>query len=68
MHTKGSSSLQDDEDGTKCKADNHGPEISKYCADGGVYYLLRWGDGMYAEPWGVDKLKDSYYGIDPKVG
>ncbi|KAL9126160.1 MAG: hypothetical protein Q9175_007960 [Cornicularia normoerica] len=24
---------------TKCEADLHGPQSSKYCADGGVYYL-----------------------------
>ncbi|MCJ1280345.1 hypothetical protein MMC21_008172 [Puttea exsequens] len=31
--------LGDGDSQSKCKADTHGPQKSKYCADGGVYYV-----------------------------
>ncbi len=60
--------LKDDVRGTKCKADRSGPQITKFCDDGGVYYLYRFderGDhrGGLDKPWGMDKLEE--YGLHP---
>jgi len=60
--------LSDDALGTKCRADQSGPQITKYCADAGVYYLYRFderGDhvGALDKPWGMDDLHS--VGLDP---
>ena len=58
--------LADDSDGSKCKADKVGPQGAKYCADGGVYYLMNYVNTNVAslgKPNGYDDL--SSHGIDP---
>ena len=57
--------LADDADGSKCKADKVGPQGAKYCADGGVYYLMNYvsGVGGIGKPNGYDAL--SAHNIDP---
>ena len=58
---------------TNCEADRNGPQISKYCADGGVYYLQSFvfsGSGKLARsntnaPYGLESLSD--VGIDAWV-
>ena len=58
---------------TNCDNDLHGPQSTKYCADGGVYYLqqlaVQTGDGavlpMVQEPPGFDNLGD--VGLEPQV-
>ncbi|KAI9873705.1 MAG: hypothetical protein M1830_010704 [Pleopsidium flavum] len=60
--------LKDDVSGTKCKADKTGPQITKYCDDGGVYYLYRFDErgnhvGALDKPWGMDDL--SSVGLNP---
>lgn len=62
--------LQDDEHETKCKGDIGGPQSTKYCADGGVYYLYRFQEdgnhkGHLVEPRGMKDLVN--YRLDPKV-
>ncbi len=57
--------LADDASGSKCSADNVGPQGAKYCADGGVYYLMNYVSslGGLGKPNGYDDL--SAHGIDP---
>ena len=57
--------LADDSSGSKCKADTVGPQGAKYCADGGVYYLMNYVSslGGLGKPNGYDDL--STHGIDP---
>ena len=48
-------------DTLKCQLDMTGPQDSKYCADGGVYYTYNFierGDhkGTVGYPWGAQKL------------
>ena len=59
-------SILADNSTTNCEADLHGPQISKYCADGGVYYLQSLtfsGLGKLARPntnapYGLESLAD----------
>ena len=57
--------LKDDSSGSKCNADKVGPQGAKYCADGGVYYLMNYVSslGGLGKPNGYDDL--STHGIDP---
>ncbi|KAI9876348.1 MAG: hypothetical protein M1830_006697 [Pleopsidium flavum] len=60
--------LKDDVSGTKCEADKTRPQITKYCDDGGVYYLYRFDehgnhDGALDKPWGMEDL--SSVGLNP---
>ena len=57
--------LSDDAAGSKCAADAVGPQSSKYCADGGVYYLNNYdrNGGHLDKPYGYDSLVD--HGITP---
>ncbi|KAI9682371.1 MAG: hypothetical protein M1817_000425 [Caeruleum heppii] len=53
--------LLDDASKSKCTADISGPQVTKYCADGGVYYLYRFDEdghhrGHLDKPWGMDEL------------
>ena len=62
--------LQDDDQTSKCLADQTGPQNLKYCADGGVYYAYNYveqGDhkGKVDYPWGAEKLQQ--HGIDMRV-
>ena len=62
--------LQDDTTKTKCLNDTSGPQDSKYCDDGGVYYtynFIETGDeeGHVGYPWGGEKLTAN--GIDISV-
>lgn len=58
---------------TNCMADLHGPQDSKYCADGGVYYLQSIGfsgQGQLSrpntkKPYGYDSLGS--VGLDASV-
>ena len=61
--------LGDDASYTKCAADKNGWQASKYCGDGGVYYLYRFNeDGPYqghlAYPYGADKMGEQPFGLD----
>ena len=54
----------------KCFADNTGPQQSKFCGDGGVYYsfnLIETGNlqAYVSYPWGTDHLRE--IGIEPQV-
>ena len=62
--------LADDNSTMKCANDRSGPQLLKYCADGGVYYAYNFveeGDhlGRLGYPWGADKLNE--LGINPAV-
>ena len=62
--------LNDDKNGTKCQADQSGVQDTKYCADGGVYYLNSWlvGKGSYVTgPKGWDKLNKTEYNLTAEV-
>lgn len=64
--------LNDDAKGTKCQADKNGWQASKYCADGGVYYLYRFNEdgnlaGHLDYPWGADKMTEPPWFLDPSV-
>ncbi len=53
--------LQDEDDYRSCLVDTTGPQDSKYCADGGVYYTYNFVEaqgegGGNSWPWGADKL------------
>lgn len=56
--------LNDDRTTTSnCLIDRSGPQASKYCDDGGVYYAYNFvedgaGEGHVNYPWGGDKLMD----------
>ncbi|KAI4289156.1 MAG: hypothetical protein L6R35_001578 [Caloplaca aegaea] len=55
--------LQDNGDNTKCLQDVKGPNKTKYCADGGVYYAYNFiedglgGGGNVGYPWGGEQLE-----------
>lgn len=65
--------LNDDADKTKCRQDTHGPYASRYCADGGVYYLqsLNIEDTLgypnVEKPYSYDKLSTLPQPIQPSV-
>lgn len=71
--------LNDDADKTKCRQDTHGPFASRYCADGGVYYLqsLNTEDSLEPQgtisypnvekPYAYDKLSTLPQSIEPWV-
>ena len=55
----------------KCLEHKKGPETSKYCADGGVYYTYNYiedgeGRGFVGYPWGANLLMEKFE-IDFKV-
>ncbi|KAI9703553.1 MAG: hypothetical protein M1836_007323 [Candelina mexicana] len=55
--------LHDDNTMSKCIHDPTGPNITKYCADGGVYYTYNFieepaGRGNVGYPWGGEKLEN----------
>ena len=49
---------------SKCEANNTGPSMLKYCADGGVYYAYNFVEKDYSGhadlPWGADKLQETF--------
>ena len=54
-----------------CIAHDKGPQLTKYCGDGGVYYAYNFVEkdvkgGSVQQPWGADKMQEKL-GIDPKV-
>ena len=55
--------LNDSANGTKCLADASGPNSSKYCDNGGVYYTYNFLESNYAGevgyPWGAQSLPES---------
>ena len=57
--------LQDDDSHSKCNGDKVGPQGAKYCADGGVYYLMNYVSslGGLGKPNGYADLVS--HGIDP---
>ena len=64
--------LNDDAQGTKCKADLNRWQASKICLDGGVYYLYRFNeagneDGNLDYPWGADKMQQASWNLNPAV-
>ena len=63
-------SLSDDQNGTKCLADQSGVQETKYCGDGGVYYFNAWhsAENSYVTaPKGWDKLNKTEYNISIPV-
>ena len=65
--------LNDDADKIQCRQDTHGPLASRYCADGGVYYLQSLniedtvGYPNVEKPYSYDKLSTLPQPIEPWV-
>lgn len=64
--------LNDDAQQTKCWADTNGWQASKYCADGGVYYLYFFKEtgnlnGYVTYPYGADQMSGQTWGLNPSV-
>lgn len=57
--------LDDDPERTRCLNHDKGPNSTKYCADGGVYYTYNYiedagHEGHVGYPWGGDQLWDDF--------
>ena len=65
--------LQDNETSKeKCLDHKSGPQLLKYCHDGGVYYAYNFvedGDheGHFDLPWGADQLNQNPMNVQPQV-